>query len=58
MKHGKKLTMVQKIRIKSLKLNPEDWLVVEDCQKRFEIVHRISGENVKIGNASEKGRLS
>lgn len=44
LKHGKKPTRAQKIRIKSLGLNPENWLVVKDCRDTFEIVHRVSGK--------------
>ena len=44
MKQGKRPTMAQKIRIKSYKLNPNEWMVSVDCTERFVIVHRVSGE--------------
>jgi len=44
LKHGKNPTRQQKIRIKSSKLNPDNWLVVKDSMEIFEIVHRVSGK--------------
>ena len=44
LKHGKRPTRAQKIRIKSFGLNPENWLVVKDCKDCFEVVHRVSGK--------------
>jgi len=41
-KHGKKPTLKQKIRIKNYGLNPDNWLVVKDCSEVFELVHRQS----------------
>lgn len=35
---------LKKIRIKSLGLNPDNWLVVKDCNECFEVVHRVSGK--------------
>lgn len=49
MKHGKRPTRAQKIRIKSHGLNPDNWLVVTDHQGVFEIVHRDSKKLRKIG---------
>ena len=48
MKHGKNPTRRQKERIKKLGLNPENWLIVKDCQECFEIVHRLSGKTRKL----------
>jgi hypothetical protein len=44
LKHGKKPTRAQKIRIKFKGLNPDNWLVVKDCPQCFEVVHRVSGK--------------
>jgi sarcosine oxidase gamma subunit len=41
-KHGKNPTKAQKIRIKALGLNPDEWLVVKDCKDCFQLVHRVS----------------
>ncbi len=48
MKHGKRPTRAQKIRIKSHGLNPDHWLIVKDCRECFQIVHRTSGESRKL----------
>lgn len=42
MKQGKAPTRAQKIRLKSLRLIPENWLVVRDCPTCFVIIHRVS----------------
>lgn len=44
LKHGRRPTRGQKIRIKSFGLNPDNWLVVKDCKECFEVVHRVSGK--------------
>ncbi|MFT9498041.1 DUF6906 family protein [Anaerosolibacter sp.] len=44
MKHGKRPTLKQKEKIKSLGLDPKEWLVVKDCMKTFDIVSKASGE--------------
>ncbi len=44
MKHGKRPTRAQKIRLKGYKLNPDNWLVVKDCREKFEIVNRLTGK--------------
>ena len=49
MKHGIRPTRIQKIRIKSHGLNPENWLVVKDCKECFQIVHKVSGKTRKLG---------
>lgn len=48
MKNGKAPTRAQKIRLKSLKLDPRVWLIVKDCPTCFQVVHRISGETRKL----------
>lgn len=47
MKHGKRPTRAQKITIKAIGLNPENWLVVKNCGEGLEVVHRHSG-NTRI----------
>ncbi|TGE35915.1 hypothetical protein E4K67_22630 [Desulfosporosinus fructosivorans] len=49
MKNGKNPTMKQKQRLKKLKLNPENWMIVKNCPNCFEIVHRISGKTRILG---------
>lgn len=44
LKHGKRPTLKQKEKIKSLGLDPKEWLVVKDCMKTFDIVSKASGE--------------
>lgn len=44
MKQGKRPTKAQKLRIKDMGLNYDNWLVVKDTPVLFEIVHRISGK--------------
>lgn len=53
MKHGKRPTRAQKIRIKSLGLNPENWLVIKDCRDYFEVIHRISGNIRTLKKAAQ-----
>lgn len=43
MKHGKNPTRRQKLRLKRLRLNPENWLICKDCLICFEVVHRVTG---------------
>lgn len=43
MRHGKRPTLAQKKRIKALRLDPDNWLVVKDSQTEFVIVHKVSG---------------
>ena len=43
MRQGCNPTLLQKIKLKSLKLSPLSWLVVQDDQKVFVVEHRISG---------------
>jgi len=42
-------TRAQKIRIKSLKLNPLNWLIVKDCKDCFEVIHKVFGKTRKLG---------
>jgi hypothetical protein len=44
LKQGKKPTRNQKIRIKEMGLNHENWLVVKDTPDMFQIVNRVSGK--------------
>lgn len=44
MKHGKRPTRRQKIMLKSLGLNYENWLIVTDNDQRLAIQHRLSGQ--------------
>ena len=44
MRQAKKLTRAQKIFIKSVGLNYENWLCVEDSPGRFIIRHKVSGK--------------
>ena len=43
MRQGKKPTLFQKIKLKTLKLNPLSWLIVQDDRKVLIVEHRISG---------------
>lgn len=44
MRNGKRPTRAQKIKLKSLRLDPANWLIIKDCSECFEIVHRVSGK--------------
>jgi len=44
MKHGKRPTRAQKIRMERCGLNPENWLVITDHNGVFQVVHRVSGK--------------
>ena len=44
MRQGKRPTMAQKLKLKSLGLIPENWLVSKDCPSCFMVAHRVSGE--------------
>ena len=48
MKHGKKPTVAQMVYIKSLRLNPENWLIVKDNSEEFLMVHRLSDKPKKL----------
>lgn len=49
MKNPKKPTRNQKIKLKSLGLNPANWMIIKDCQGCFVIVHRVSEEVRRLG---------
>ena len=49
MKNGKRPTMAQKIRLKALKLIPENWLISKCSQAELVVVHRVSGEVRRLG---------
>ena len=51
MRRGKRPTRAQKIRIKSLGLNPDNWLVIKNYNDCFEIKHKASGKTRKLGGA-------
>lgn len=48
MKHGKKPTRKQKMMLKGLGLNYENWLVIEDSSQRLIIEHRHTGDIRKM----------
>lgn len=48
MKHGKRPTRAQKIRLKEVGLNYENWLVVKATAEGLEVVHKHSGKTRKI----------
>lgn len=48
MKHGKRPTKAQKIRIKQHGLNPDNWLVITDHNGVFLIVNKISSKTKSL----------
>ncbi|WP_438646631.1 DUF6906 family protein [Robertmurraya kyonggiensis] len=48
MKHGKRPSLNQKIIMKNVGLNPENWLVVKNLPDELWIVHRVSGRQKSI----------
>jgi len=48
MKHGVNPTREQKIRLRSLRLDPKNWMVIKDGPSCFEIMHRVSGKTRKL----------
>ena len=50
MKNGKKPTMAQKIRLKSLKLVPDNWLISKCSPAELVVVHQVSGEVRRLGS--------
>ena len=46
-KHGKRPSVAQKKFLASLKLNPEDWLIVKDTPEIMELVHRNPDRTTK-----------
>lgn len=53
MKHGKRPTMKQKLLLKSLKLDPNNWLVSKDTSTEIVFVHRMFN-NTKTVRKGEK----
>ena len=49
MKNGKRPTMAQKNRLKSLGLIPENWLISKCSPAELVVVHRVSGEVRRLG---------
>lgn len=47
MRHGKRPTLQQKIKLKELNLNCDNWLVVTDNKDEMVIVHKNTG-NTRI----------
>lgn len=54
MKNGKRPTVAQKKEIKSMRLNPENWLVVKNTPRELVIVHRLSGKQRVIKREKHK----
>ena len=48
-KSGKNPTRAQKERLEKLGRNSDNWLIVRDAPKCFEIVHRVSGKRRTLG---------
>ena len=48
MKHGKRPTRRQKLLLRKYSLDPDNWLIVKDCAKGFEIINKISGKVRKL----------
>lgn len=53
MKHGKNPSFKQRQRIKSLGLNPDEWMICKDCLDCFEIVHRETGEVRRLESSGD-----
>ena len=49
LKQGKSPTKAQKLRMKSLGLIPENWLISKNTPTEFVVVHRVSGEVRRLG---------
>ena len=56
MRHGKKPTRKQKIRLGQAGLSPENWLVVKNTQEFLEVVSRTSLK--KIGGKPKIRKLA
>ncbi len=48
LKHGKRPTRAQKIRLKEVGLNWENWLVVGATKEGLDVVHKHSGKTRNI----------
>ena len=51
LKHGKRPTRAQKIRLTKVGLNPDNWLVITDHNKILTVVNRESKKTREIGGA-------
>lgn len=47
MKHGKRPTRRQKIYISSLRLNPDNWLIISEDKNQLTMVHRHT-DKIKV----------
>lgn len=60
MKHGKRPTRAQKIRLKEVGLNWENWLVVGATKEGLDVVHKHSGKTrnipASVGKKSDSSR--
>ena len=54
LKHGKRPTRAQKQRLKSLGLNPDNWLIVKDCPECFVVENRISCKTRTLNLSANK----
>lgn len=48
MKNGKNPTKNQKIHIKSLGLNPDNWLIYKVDGQHYSLIHRVTGTTRKV----------
>ncbi len=48
MRQGKKPTLKQKKPLNERRMNPEDWLVLEETPSELKVVYRYSDSTVKI----------
>ncbi|MBV1817619.1 hypothetical protein KUA25_06030 [Bacteroidales bacterium MSK.15.36] len=55
MKHGKRPTRAQKIRLSKLGLVPENWLIIRDDIKMFTIINKHSGKTRTLKNEQCQG---
>ena len=51
MRHGKRPTRAQKIRLTKAGLNPDNWLVITDHYKILTIINKESKKTREIGGA-------
>lgn len=48
MRQGKKPTLKQKKLLNERRMNPEDWLVIEETPSELKVAYRYSDKTVKI----------
>jgi hypothetical protein len=48
MRQGKKPTLKQKKLLNEWRMNPEDWLVLEDTPTELKVAYRFSDRTVKV----------